>query len=58
MVTFLSTTESNLTEMTEDFFFYYQCLDDDDQWKQWESEAAKLEVTVDYYVSEFILPQQ
>ena len=41
--------------MTEDFFLLLECLADDDQWKQWESEASELELPVDYYIAEFIL---
>ena len=44
--------------MTEDFFVLLECLADDEQWLQWESEAAKLELPTDYYIAEFILPQQ
>jgi hypothetical protein len=38
-----------------DFFILLECLADDSQWQQWEEEASKLEVTVDYYFSEFVL---
>ncbi len=41
--------------MTEDFFILLAAMCDDEQWLQWESEAAKLELPVDYYVQEFIL---
>jgi hypothetical protein len=44
--------------MTEDFFILLEAMSDDEQWKQWESEAAKLELPVDYYLQEFILVQQ
>ena len=44
--------------MTEDFFILLEAMSDDEQWKQWESEASKLELPVDYYLQEFILVQQ
>jgi hypothetical protein len=40
--------------MTEDFMILLECLADDDQWKEWEENAAKLEITVDYYIAEFL----
>ena len=44
--------------MTEDFFLLLEAMSDDEQWKQWEDDAAKLELPVDYYLQEFILTQQ
>jgi hypothetical protein len=40
--------------MTEDFMILLDCLADDEQWKEWEEESAKLEITVDYYIAEFL----
>ncbi len=42
--------------MTEDFFILLAAMSDDEQWLQWESDAAKLELPTDYYIQEFILP--
>jgi hypothetical protein len=41
--------------MTEDFLILLAAMSDDQQWLQWENEAAKLELPVDYYIAEFIL---
>ena len=41
--------------MTEDFFTLLECLADDEQWAEWEAEASKLELPVDYYIAEFVL---
>ncbi len=38
-----------------DFLILLESLADDDQWKQWESEASQLELTIDYYIAEFVL---
>lgn len=35
-------------------FALLECLADDDQWKQWEKEAAELELPLDYYIAEFV----
>jgi hypothetical protein len=35
-------------------FTLLECLADDDQWKQWEKEAAELELPLDYYIAEFV----
>ena len=40
--------------MNENFMILLECLADDDQWKEWEAEAAKLEITLDYYIAEFL----
>jgi hypothetical protein len=42
--------------MSEDYLILLAAMSGDEQWLQWESEAAELELPVDYYVSEFILP--
>lgn len=44
--------------MTEDFFILLECVADDEQWKQWEREAEKLEITMDYYLSEFVFAEE
>ena len=41
--------------MSEDFLILLAAMSDDEQWKQWESEAPKLELPTDYYIAEFIL---
>jgi hypothetical protein len=40
--------------MNEDQMILLECLADDDQWQEWEREAAKYEVTMDYYIAEFV----
>jgi hypothetical protein len=37
-----------------DKFVLLESLVDDDQWKQWEKEAAELELPLDYYIAEFV----
>jgi hypothetical protein len=44
--------------MSEDFYTLLEICADDAQWAQWEREASKLELPVDYYVAEFILEEQ
>ena len=39
----------------EDLWILLECMADDEQWQEWEAEASKLEITVDYYISEFVL---
>ena len=38
-----------------DFLILLEALADDAQWKKWEREASQLELTVDYYIQEFVL---
>ena len=42
--------------MYENLFILLECFHDDEQWEQWEADAKQKEVTMDYYISEFILP--
>jgi hypothetical protein len=42
--------------MSEDYLILLASMSEDDEWLRWESEASKLELPVDYYVAEFILP--
>lgn len=44
--------------MTEEFFILLECMCDDEQWLQWESAAAKLELPLDYYIQEFIVREE
>jgi len=50
-----------MTNMNEDQMILLECLAGwhrrillDDQWQEWEREAAKYEVTMDYYIAEFV----
>jgi hypothetical protein len=38
-----------------DLFLMFECMSDDEQWALWEEEAAQLEVTMDYYLQEFLI---
>jgi len=40
--------------MNEDEMLLLECLADDEQWQEWEQEASKYEVTMDYYIAEFV----
>lgn len=37
-----------------DVILLLECLADDEQWAQWEQEAAELELPLDYYIAEFL----
>lgn len=38
----------------EDDWIATEAMWDDEEWMQWEKEAAELELPVDYYVAEFV----
>jgi hypothetical protein len=40
--------------MNEEQMILLECLADYDQWQEWEAEASKYEVTMDYYLAEFL----
>ena len=37
-----------------EFLMLLDCIVSPEQWKQWEKEAEELEVTLDYYIMEFL----
>jgi hypothetical protein len=43
--------------MSEDFFTLLEICADDEQWAQWEREASELELPTDYYIAEFVIPE-
>jgi hypothetical protein len=40
--------------MTEDQLLLLECLADDEEWKEWEQKAQEYNVTISYYIAEFV----
>lgn len=40
--------------MTEDQMLLLECLADDEEWKEWEQKAQEHNVTISYYIAEFV----
>jgi hypothetical protein len=40
--------------MTEDQLLLLECLADDDEWQEWEEKSQEYNVTIGYYIAEFV----
>ena len=40
--------------MTEDQLLLLECLADDKEWQEWEQKAQEYNVTISYYIAEFV----
>ena len=40
--------------MTEDQLLLLECLADDEEWQEWEQKAQQYNVTISYYIAEFV----
>jgi hypothetical protein len=40
--------------MTEDQLILLECLADDEEWQEWERKSQEYNVTISYYIAEFI----
>lgn len=43
-----------MTKMTEDQLLLLECLADDEEWQEWEQKAQQYNVTISYYIAEFV----
>lgn len=43
-----------MTKMTEDQLLLLECLADDEEWQEWEQKAQEYNVTISYYIAEFV----
>jgi hypothetical protein len=41
-------------KMTEDQLLLLECLADDEEWQEWERKAQEYNVTIGYYIAEFV----
>jgi hypothetical protein len=41
-------------KMTEDQMLLLECLADDEEWQEWEQKAQEYNVTISYYIAEFV----
>ncbi len=40
--------------MNEDQMLLLECLADDEEWQEWEQKAQEHNVTISYYIAEFV----
>lgn len=40
--------------MTEDQLLLLECLIDNEKWQEWEQKAQEYNVTISYYIAEFV----